>query len=114
MNVFQKLPNFEFFLSHRSGMKTENFEMIFICSIILFITWSFSFLNHISKVPGHYINSKMQYSTARTAVILSYVSMTVNLIIDQLHTDDGMDTVNTLGRLQAATKLSDRITPSNR
>ena len=71
MNVFQKLPNFEFFLSHRSGMKTENFEMIFICSIILFITWSFSFVNaiRISKVPGHYIIRKnMQYSTARTAV----------------------------------------------
>ena len=32
--------------------------------------WSFSFLNaiRISKVPGHYINPKMQYSTALTAV----------------------------------------------
>jgi len=35
-------------------------------------------------------------------------------IVSQLHTDDGMDTVNTLGRLQSATKLSDLITPSNR
>ena len=44
--------------------------MTIICSIILFITWSFSFLNaiRISKVPGHYINRKIQYSTARTAV----------------------------------------------
>ena len=44
--------------------------MTIICSIILFITWSFSFLNaiHISKVRGHYINHKMQYSTARTTV----------------------------------------------
>ena len=45
--------------------------MTIICSIILFITWSFSFLNaiRISKVPGHYSNYKTQYSTARTAVI---------------------------------------------
>ena len=62
MNVLQKLPNFEIHF-HRSGMTI-------ICSIILFITWSFSFLNaiRISKVPGHYINRKIQYSTARTAV----------------------------------------------
>ena len=35
------------------------------------LTWSFLFLNaiRISKVPGHYINRKMQYSTARTAVL---------------------------------------------
>ena len=59
---------------HRSGMKTWNFEMTIICSIILFITWSFSFLNaiRISKVPGHYINRKIQYSTARTAVLLFF------------------------------------------
>ena len=46
---------------HRSGIKTK----------ILFITWSFAFLNaiRISKVSGHYINRKMQYSTDRTAVI---------------------------------------------
>ena len=42
-----------------------------ICSIILFITWSFSFLNAICilKVPVHYINRKMQYSTAHTGVL---------------------------------------------
>ena len=41
-----------------------------ICLIILFITWYFTFLNaiRISKVPGHYVNRKMLYSTARTAV----------------------------------------------
>ena len=46
--------------------------MTIICSIILFTTWSFSFLNAvgISKLPGHYINHRMQYSTARTSVIL--------------------------------------------
>ena len=45
--------------------------MTIICSNILFITWSFSFLNaiSISKVPGNYINHKMQYSTARKAVV---------------------------------------------
>ena len=45
--------------------------MTIICLIILFITWSFSFLSAIrlSKVPpGLYINRKTQYSTARTAV----------------------------------------------
>ena len=44
--------------------------MTIICTIILLITWSFQFLNaiRISIVPGHYINWKMQYSTARTAV----------------------------------------------
>ena len=44
--------------------------MTIICPIILFITWSFWFLNaiQISKVPGHYINRKKQYSTAHTAV----------------------------------------------
>ena len=44
--------------------------MTIICSIILFTTWCFSFLNAIciSKVPGHYINRKIQASTARTAV----------------------------------------------
>ena len=43
-----------------------------MCSIILFTTWCFSFLNAIciSKVPGHYINRKIQTSTARTAVLL--------------------------------------------
>ena len=53
-------------------MKTLNFEMTIICLIILFITWSFSFLNaiRILKVPGHYINRKMQYCTARTVVKL--------------------------------------------
>ena len=47
--------------------------MTIICSIIFFITWSFSFFKaiHILKVPGHYINRNIQYSTARTAVILS-------------------------------------------
>ena len=41
-----------------------------ICLNILFIKWSFSFLSAIpiSKAPGHYINHKIQYSTARTAV----------------------------------------------
>ena len=69
MNVLQKLPNFEIHF-HRSGIKTLNFGMTIICSIILFTTWSFSFLNAIciSKVPGHYINRKIQASTARTAV----------------------------------------------
>ena len=69
MNVLQKLPDFEIHF-HRSIMKTLNFEMTIICSIILFIIWSFSFLNaiRISKVPGHYINCKIQYNTARTAV----------------------------------------------
>ena len=44
--------------------------MTIICLIILFITWSVSFLNaiRVSKVPGHYINHKMQYSSVRTAV----------------------------------------------
>ena len=44
--------------------------MTIICSIILFTTWRFSFLNAIciSKVPGHFINRKFQASTARTAV----------------------------------------------
>ena len=44
--------------------------MTIICSIILFTTWCFSFLNAIciSKVPGHYINLKIQTGTARTAV----------------------------------------------
>ena len=71
MKVLQKLPNFEINF-HRSGIKTYNFVMIIICSIIFFILllWSFSFLNaiRILKVLGHYINRKMQYSTARTAV----------------------------------------------
>ena len=60
--------NFEIHF-HRSGMKTKNFEMMIICLINLFITWSFSYLNaiHISKVPGHNIHNKIQYSTARTA-----------------------------------------------
>ena len=45
--------------------------MTIICIIILFITLSFLFLNAfcISKVPGHYINHKIKYSTARTAVV---------------------------------------------
>ena len=49
--------------------------MTIICSIILFLRWSFSFLNaiHISKVPGHYINRKIQYSTARKAVYSLYI-----------------------------------------
>ena len=44
--------------------------MTIISSIILFTTWCFSFLNAIciSKVPGHYINRKIQAGTARTAV----------------------------------------------
>ena len=69
MNVLQKLSNFEINF-HRSGMKTYNFKMTIICSIILFITRSFSCLNaiRISKVPGHYRNRKIQYSTARIAV----------------------------------------------
>ena len=39
--------------------------MTIICLIILFTTWSFSFLNaiRISKVPGHYINHK-KFNTA--------------------------------------------------
>ena len=68
--ILQKLPNFKIPF-YRSGMKNQNFEMTINFSIILFITWSFLFLNaiDISKVPGHYyINRKMQYSTARTAV----------------------------------------------
>ena len=46
--------------------------MTIICLIILFITWSFSFLIsiRISKVPGNYINCKIQYSTVRTALLL--------------------------------------------
>ena len=69
LKLNEKLLNFEIHF-HRSGMKTQNFEMTNISSIILFITWSFSFLNAIplSRVPGHYINRKMQYSTARTVV----------------------------------------------
>ena len=44
----------------------------FICSIILFITWSLSFLNaiRILKVSVHYINRKMKYSTARDSSVL--------------------------------------------
>ena len=39
--------------------------MTIICSIILFITWSFSFLIaiRISKVPGHYIKRKILFGT---------------------------------------------------
>ena len=72
MNVLQKLSNFEIYF-HRSGMKTKNFEMTIICLIILFITWSFLFLNaiRISKVPEHYINRRIQYSTARN-IVCSY------------------------------------------
>ena len=56
--------------------------MTIICSIILFITGSFSFLNaiRISKEPGHYINSKIQYSTARTAVLCIYVIYDADII----------------------------------
>ena len=63
MSVLQKLLNFEIYF-HRSGMND------YLINHILFITWSFSFLNaiHISKVPGLYVNRKIQYSTARTAV----------------------------------------------
>jgi hypothetical protein len=45
--------------------------MTIICSIILFTTWCFSFLNAIciSKAPGHYINRKIQTSTARTLAV---------------------------------------------
>ena len=40
---------------------------------LLLITWSFSLLNaiRVSKVPVHYINHKIPYSTARTAVTFS-------------------------------------------
>ena len=40
-------------------MKTQDFEMTIICSIILFITWSFSVFKaiRITKVPGHYVYS---------------------------------------------------------
>ena len=67
MNVLKKLPKIYF---HRSGMQTLNFKMTKIGLIILFITWSLSFLNaiRISEVPGYYINRKIQYSTARPAV----------------------------------------------
>mgnify|MGYP006863609230 CR=1 FL=1 len=60
-----------------SQIWNENFEMTIICSIILFITWSFSFLNdmHISKVPEHYINRKMQYSTACAAVNMTFYNL---------------------------------------
>ena len=75
MNVLQKLPNFEIHF-HRSGIKTQNCGMTIICSIILFTTWCFSFLNAIciSKVPEHYINRKIRASTARTAVICPSLS----------------------------------------
>ena len=57
--------------------------MTIICSIILFITWSFSFLNaiNISKVPEYYVNRKMQYSTARTAVLSLYKKFYLCLLI---------------------------------
>ena len=56
--------------------------MTIICSIILFTTWCFSFLNAIciSKVPGHYINRTIQASTARTAVEISYYNILHKLV----------------------------------
>ena len=57
--------------------------MTIICLIILFITWSFSFLNaiRILKVPGNYINHKIQYSTARTAVRGVFLDLFLKLLI---------------------------------
>ena len=51
----EKLLKFEINF-HRSGMKTQNFKMTIICSIILFYTMVFLFFFNaicISKLPGH-------------------------------------------------------------
>ena len=58
--------------------------MTIICSIILFITWSLSFLNaiRISKELMHYINRKIQYSTARTAVNMSHYKNALFITIE--------------------------------
>ena len=55
----------------------------------MFIPWTFSFLNaiHISKVPGNYINRKMQYSTARTAYSSEINGLLVDYEIDHIVKD---------------------------
>ena len=67
----ENLLNFEIHF-HKSGMNLKILKWQLSAQLfgLKIITWSFLFLNaiQISKVPGHYINLKKQYSIAHTAV----------------------------------------------